>query len=137
MLGKFNTTIANSLVDDALAILIMRDSERILADRRRLLHAGLQRISAFVERHAELVEWVRPDAGALCCLRLKHSAFDQAAVERFYAALADCSTRVGHGSWFGEDARVFRLGFGLLPMPDLDEALSRVSRSMTLAYSRA
>lgn len=136
MLGKFNTIIANSLVDDALAVQIMRDSERVFADRRHHLQSGLQRISAFVERHAELVEWVRPDAGALCCLRLKQGIFDQAAIGRFYDALAACDTRVGHGPWFGEDASVFRLGFGLLSMPNLDEALSRVSQSMVLAGQR-
>jgi aspartate/methionine/tyrosine aminotransferase len=131
-LGKFNTTIGNSLVDEAIAIRIISDSDGLLAERRRHLTAGLARAAAFVAHHAEALEWVRPDAGALCCLRLRREAFDDGAVARFYGELAARDTRVGPGSWFGDEARVFRLGFGLLTMPDLDEALRRISATLAL-----
>jgi len=52
------------------------------------------------------------------------------AVARFYRDLEARDTRVAPGTWFGDDARVFRLGFGLLTMPDLDEALRRVSEAV-------
>ena len=89
---------------------------------RRRLADGLARTAAWVQGNSALVGWVRPDAGALCCVRLKPSAFDDAAVDRFYGALADRGVRVGNGVWFGDEPRVFRLGFGLLPAPDLDAA---------------
>jgi aspartate/methionine/tyrosine aminotransferase len=135
-LGKFNTTIGNSVVDEAIAIRIISDRDGRLAERRRHLAAGLARTAAFAAHHADVLEWVRPDAGALCCLRLRREAFDDAAVERFYGELAARDTRVGPGSWFGDEARVFRLGFGLLTMPDLDEALRRISATLALT-SRA
>jgi aspartate/methionine/tyrosine aminotransferase len=128
-LGKFNTTIGNSVLDEAIAIRIISDSG-LLAERRRRLAAGLARTAAFAADHAEVLAWVRPDAGALCCLRLRREAFDDQAVAGFYAELAARDTRVGPGSWFGDEARVFRLGFGLLPMPDLDEALRRISTAL-------
>jgi len=133
VLAKFNTTIANSVVDDAIAIRILRDLDRIMGERRHQLAAGLARAAAFVAGHAGAVEWVRPDAGALCCVRLRRDAFDDAAIARFYRDLAARDTRVAPGSWFGDDGRVFRLGFGLLTMPDLDEALRRVSAAITSA----
>jgi len=44
-------------------------------------------------------------------------------MSRFYNALARGGVRVANGIWFGDEARVFRLGFGLLSMPDLTVAL--------------
>ena len=78
--------------------------------------------------HADRVEWVRPDAGALCCVRLCPGVFDDTAVSRFYAELAKQGVRVANGTWFGDEARVFRLGFGLLPMQDLEAALEQFSQ---------
>jgi len=130
LLGKFTTTIANSAVDEALAIRVLERQDDIIAERRKHLQSGLDRVAELVAEQSDLIEWVVPDAGALCCLRLKTEAFDDAAVGRFYDSLASRQTRVAGGSWFGADDRVFRLGFGLLAMPDLDEALSRLTLAL-------
>ncbi|WP_257168427.1 pyridoxal phosphate-dependent aminotransferase [Bradyrhizobium sp. SRS-191] len=132
-LGKFNTTISNSVVDEAIALLILRRLDTIMRDRRRHLAAGLARAAAFVADHARLIEWIRPDAGALCCIRLRREMFDDGDVERFHRGLAARETRVAPGSWFGDESRVFRLGFGVLPLPELDEALHRVAQALTAA----
>ena len=84
-----------------------------------------------------LVEWVRPDAGALCCVRLKSAIFDDTAVGRFHAALASEGVRVGNGTWFGDELRVFRLGFGLLPISELKAALRGVSAALHKATRAA
>ncbi|MBX2868276.1 MAG: pyridoxal phosphate-dependent aminotransferase [Acidiferrobacterales bacterium] len=134
ILGKFNTTISNSRVDDALAIRIMENSDQILGSRRAQLASGLTRIESFVQEHHEMIEWIKPDAGALCCLRLRRNVFDGELVTRFYSALKKQDVRVGPGTWFGEDESIFRVGFGLLSMNDLDEALSRVSQSIKSCF---
>lgn len=123
MLGKFHTVISCSPVCEALALQVLAQRERIMAERRQHLAAGLARTVAWVQEHQELVEWVQPDAGALCCVRLKPAVFNDAAVRRFYDVLASAGVRVANGTWFGDEARVFRLGFGLLAMPDLSVAL--------------
>ena len=133
VLGKFNTTIANSAIDEALAVKVFEQRDHIIGDRRRHLADGLARTAAWVEANAAFVDWVRPDAGALCCVRLKPTVFDQAAVDRFYVALADAGVRVGNGTWFGDEARVFRLGFGLLAMPDLEAALDGLSTAVSVS----
>ncbi|CCD89497.1 putative aminotransferase [Bradyrhizobium sp. ORS 285] len=130
ILGKFNTTISNSVVDEALALRILQRGETIMRGRRRHLASGLQRTAAFVAAHADLIEWVRPDAGALCCVRLKRGVFSEADVSRFHDELAVRETRVAPGSWFGDEVHVVRLGFGLLGAPDLDEALGRLSEAL-------
>jgi aspartate/methionine/tyrosine aminotransferase len=127
LLGKFNTVLSCSPLDEALALKVLEGSERLMPARRRHLAEGLERTAAFVARDARFVEWVRPDAGALCCVRLKPSVFDDTGVRRFYDSLAKAGARVASGSWFGDEERVFRLGFGLLSMTDLDAALVVVS----------
>ncbi|MEP3276215.1 MAG: pyridoxal phosphate-dependent aminotransferase [Stappiaceae bacterium] len=137
LLGKFNTVISCSPVDEALAIAVLEQQETIVGERRGLLENGLMRIAAWVDNNAELVEWVRPDAGALCCIRLKHSAFDEAAVEQFHQALAARGIRVARGSWFGDETNVFRLGFGLLPMAQFDQALAGLTEALHEAVRQA
>ena len=84
-------------------------------------------VENWVSRHGAFIEWVRPDAGALCCVRLKREVFDAAGIERFYATLTKFSARVAPGPWFEDDPWVFRLGFGLPALTHLAIALECVS----------
>src|SRR5262245_48552901 len=134
---EINTVIANSAIDEMLGLRVLTQADAIIGARRKHLGEGLARTAAWVARNAELVEWIKPDAGALCCVRLRSDQFDQAAVVRFYAALAALDARVGDGTWFGEAARVFRLGFGLLPMPELELALGALGTALQQAQRKA
>jgi Phenazine biosynthesis-like protein/Aminotransferase class I and II len=71
VIGKYSTVICNSAVDEILGLRVLRQADKIVEKRRRSLGEGLARTAAWVERNAALVEWVRPDAGALCCIRLR------------------------------------------------------------------
>jgi aspartate/methionine/tyrosine aminotransferase len=137
VLGKFNTVIANSTIDEMLGLRALIQADAIIAARRKHLGQGLARTAAWVARNATLVEWIKPDAGALCCVRLRSDQFDHAAVARFHAALAGLDGRVGDGTWFGEESRVFRLGFGLLPIPELELALDVLSTALQQAKRKA
>jgi aspartate/methionine/tyrosine aminotransferase len=128
--GKFSTVICCSAVDEALACRLLEQNP---GTRRDHFAAGLARTAAWVRRNADRVEWVRPDAGAICCVRLRPDVFDDAAVGRFYSELANQSVRVAGGTWFGDEARVFRLGFGLLSIHDLETALTGVSAALDKA----
>jgi aspartate/methionine/tyrosine aminotransferase len=137
VLGKFNTVIANSSIDEMLGLRVLTQADAIIAARRKHLGEGLARTAAWVAHNAALVEWIKPDAGALCCVRLRSDQFDEAAVASFYAALAALDARVGNGTWFGEEPRVFRLGFGLLSMPELELALAALSTALQRAKRQA
>jgi DNA-binding transcriptional MocR family regulator len=134
--AKFNTVISCSPLDEALALHLLRQP---LAARRAALAANLAVTADWARREAHRVDWVRPDAGALCCVRLRPAAFDDAAVTRFHAALPRHGVRVGRGPWFGETERVFRLGFGLQTPAGLGEALQALSAALdeTAGASRA
>jgi DNA-binding transcriptional MocR family regulator len=105
--------------------------------RRKQLGQGLARTAAWVERNAAFVTWVRPDAGGLCCVRLRPEIFDTAAVARFHAALAAQGARVGDGTWFGEEPHVVRIGFGFLPTAELELALDALGKALQQAVRKA
>lgn len=131
VLGKFNTVLSCSAIDEALALRVLGRRDAILEERRWRLADGLARVADWVSAESAHVEWVRPDAGALCCVRLKGPRCDDAAAaERFYAELSREGVRVARGDWFGEQPRVFRLGFGLLEADALDTALARLSAAL-------
>lgn len=135
--AKFGTVLSCSGLDEAMALRVLQQREPILARRRTLLRDHRALVEAWVQRHAHHVEWVRPDAGALCCVRLRPSVHDDAAVERFHAALPGLGVRVAPGNWFGEARRVFRLGFGVLPGDELQQALAGVGQALEAATRRA
>ena len=127
-IAKFLNTIACSAPDEFLAVQLLRRRAEILAPRAALLGRALAQLEDWLQDQP--VEFVRPDAGALCCLRLPREHVPDDAVPAFYARLAARDTRVAPGSWFGEDDRVFRLGFGHLPPADFTEALARLADAL-------
>ncbi|VWC01660.1 aminotransferase [Burkholderia lata] len=135
LVAKLNTVISGSVLDETLAATVLRHREHVLAPRRRLLAGALDIVSGWCERERARVEWVRPDAGALCCVRLRHDAFDEQAVSRFWQKLPDHDVQLASGTWFGESSRVFRLGFGYLPLERLPSALMALSRAMDAAVA--
>lgn len=130
VLGKFHTVVSCSPVCEALALKVLAQRERIIAERRQSLAQGLARTAEWVVENREFVDWIKPDAGAICCMRLKSSVFPDDTISRFYDALAGAGVRVADGTWFGDEARVFRVGFGLLSTPDLHAALNMLSMVM-------
>ena len=135
--AKFNTVISCSLLDEALGLQVLQRRDAILRDRRHRLAAGLEKTAAWVLENREFVEWVRPDAGALCCIRLKPSRFDESSVQSFFAALTAHGVRVGNGAWFGDEARVFRVGFGHLCLDDFQTALGHMTLALRTALAPA
>jgi aspartate/methionine/tyrosine aminotransferase len=133
VVGKFNTVISNSAVDEMVGLRVLEQAGEIVGARRQRLREGLARTAAWVDRNTALVEWVRPDAGALCCIRLRPGVFDDAGVARFHTDLSRHGARVGDGRWFGEEPRVLRLGFGLLAPKELDAALDVVTAALRQA----
>ena len=130
VLGKFNTVISCSPVDEALALRVLGARERIIGERRRHLAEGLACAAAWAASNSAYVEWLRPDAGALCCVRLKPAVFDGTGVDRFYAAQVREGVRVASGTWFGEGPEVFRLGFGFLDISELQAGLGKLSAAL-------
>ena len=135
--AKFNTVISCSPLDEALGLQVLQQRDEILASRRHRLAKGLEKTAAWVLENREFVEWVRPDAGALCCIRLRPSRFDESSAQLFFSALTGRGVRVGNGAWFGDEARVFRVGFGHLSPDDLQTALGQMTLALRTALAPA
>jgi aspartate/methionine/tyrosine aminotransferase len=131
--AKMNMVISGSPLNETLAAAILENREKILSDRRKLLASGLSQVAAWVESQKSSIDWVKPDGGALCCLRLKPDVFDKAGVERFWSALPGVQLQIGDGTWFGESSAVLRLGFGYLPIEVLPAALEALSKALVRA----
>ena len=131
--AKFNTVVSVPPVTEALALRVFEREDEILAVRRPWLAEGLVATEDWVRANADLVEWIRPDAGALCCVRLK----PEVPVDRFRRATAELSVRVASGEWFTDEPRVIRLGFGFPPPADLKAALDALTTALHRAVHAA
>lgn len=134
-IAKMNTVISGSVLDETLAAALLRNREGVLAARRELLAGALMELTAWCETEQGRIEWVRPNAGALCCLRLRSDAFDDTEVHRFWELLPHHDLQLASGAWFGESNRVFRLGFGYLPPARLGPALAALASAMNEAVA--
>jgi aspartate/methionine/tyrosine aminotransferase len=131
--AKFNTVVSAAPLTEALAVRVFEQEDEILGVRRRWLADALATTEEWVRANETLAEWIRPDAGALCCVRLKPAV----AVDRFRRAAAELSVRVADGDWFGDEPRVFRLGFGFLPPVELKAALDALATALRQAVHAA
>ncbi|MTV11825.1 MULTISPECIES: pyridoxal phosphate-dependent aminotransferase [Bradyrhizobium] len=131
--AKMNMVISGSPLDETLASVILETREKILGARRGLLAAGLSKVAAWVDAQAGRVQWVRPDGGAMCCLRLSPNVFDDGGIARFWSTLPAAELQIGDGAWFGESSAVLRLGFGYLPIDVLPAALDALSNAIETA----
>jgi aspartate/methionine/tyrosine aminotransferase len=122
--AKFNTTVCGSTIDELLAMEVLRRQDAILATHREFLTTALSTLTRWAD--GQPVDLLRPDGGALACLRLR-----EADPDRFHATLATLSTRVGRGSWFGERDDVIRIGFGHLPLDEFSLGLDRVAQALS------
>ena len=132
--GKGKTAICGSILDERLGARILADSQAILRDRNARLGVALAAVEAWVVENAELVEWVRPDAGGMCCVRLKKSVWDDSSVERFYRLAAARQITLAAGDRFLDERRVFRLGFGALPIATFERALDALADTCRSAW---
>ena len=136
-IGKGKTAISSSILDERLAARILVSADHILGDRNARLGVALGCVEEWVAKNADLVEWVRPDAGALCCIRLKQSVYDDADVEGFYRLAAQRQINMASGDRFLDERRVFRLGFGALPLARFQRALEALEDTCRSALTRA
>src|SRR5579875_466112 len=96
--AKFLTTIACSIPDEFAATVVLRHCDEILAPRAARLGQALAELEDWLA--GQPVDWVRPDGGTVCCLRLRDGDFSDAAVRAFHDGLAGHGVRVSPGSWF-------------------------------------
>lgn len=132
VLAKEALVLSGSVLDEALAAILLRQAATVLDERRQALGVALATVLRWQTAMTAPVEMVRPDAGALCCLRLDPRRVDLVGVKRFWEALPREQVLLAPGPWFGEARRVFRLGFGHVSPMELAAALAALSRALNV-----
>jgi aspartate/methionine/tyrosine aminotransferase len=133
IVAKMNIVLSGSVLDEAVAAAILGHRDDILRPRRELLAQAVQIVEQWQRSERNRIDWVRPEGGAMCCIRLRSDTFDDTSVKRFWAALPELDLQLGVGEWFAESARVARLGFGYLPLDRLPPALDQLTHALDLA----
>lgn len=128
-LAKFNTSISCGAVDEFLALQLLQRADSVLAARRSFLTQTMMIVEDWVGANRHQLSWIKPDAGAFCCIQLNESDFGPAQVRRFYARLAESRVLVARGEWFGDSPHVFRVGFGYEPIEKLQAGLRLISEA--------
>ncbi|GAB5408993.1 MAG: hypothetical protein BalsKO_13580 [Balneolaceae bacterium] len=126
-IAKMNTVISNSVLDEFVALRILNKESEIFKNRRKHSIKGFELTQNWVVQNNELIDWVEPKAGALCCIKLKEERFTEDAIEAFYSLAKKTGIQIANGEWFGESKSYFRLGFGYMEIEKLDLTLNRLS----------
>ena len=126
-IAKMNTVISNSVLDEFVALRVLNKEFEIFKNRRIHSKAGLELTKIWVEQNNELISWIEPKAGALCCIKLKEERFTNDNIEEFYSLSKAIGIQIANGEWFGESKRYFRIGFGYLELDKLKFTLNKLS----------
>ena len=117
--AKFYTTICSSAPSELLAAVALRNRDGIVERNRTLVLRNLALADAFVERHSNVVAWVRPDASPIGFPRLSVGG-TQAFCERL---AVEAGVLLLPGEVYDEPGHV-RFGLGRLGAAEAFERLS-------------
>jgi aspartate/methionine/tyrosine aminotransferase len=129
-LAKFNSSLACGTLDEFLAGRLLARADQVLAARGAFLAEARGIVERWIKGHAGRLDWLPPEAGAMCCMQLDPGAFGPADVGRFHACLERERTLVARGPWFGDTEHVFRLGLGYEPLDRLEQGLDIIGAAL-------
>jgi aspartate/methionine/tyrosine aminotransferase len=136
-LAKFNSSVCCGTVDEFLATRLLSRADQVLAARAAAAAQARGIVEHWIEAHTGRLAWLRPEAGAFCCVRLDPATFGPEDVGRFHRHLAQQRTLVAPGPWFGDGEHIIRLGLGYEPAGQLELGLEVVSAALEAAAPQA
>jgi aspartate/methionine/tyrosine aminotransferase len=129
-LAKFNSSISCGVLDEFLAARLLSRADQVLASRGAAMAEARGIVERWIGERAGELQWLRPEAGAFCCVQLDPDTFGPSAIRRFHDRLAERQTMVAPGPWFGDSAHVMRLGFGYEPPGQLEKGLDVITDAL-------
>ncbi|MEM7113165.1 MAG: pyridoxal phosphate-dependent aminotransferase [Chloroflexota bacterium] len=125
--AKENIVIADAGLTQRLATVLLQNGETILEQQRQNAGPMLAIVQAWQASEVHRLDWVPPDAGALCCMRLNRKRFSEADLPLFWERIVAKETFMRPGLLFGSDNRHFRLGFGHVTQDELTQGLANIT----------
>lgn len=132
-LARFNTSLACGSLDEFLATRLLGRADEVLAARGADLARASKIVERWIKENSGLIRWLPPQAGAFCCLRLDPALFGPEDLDRFHTSLTSQRVLVAPGSWFGDSARIVRLGLAYEPAARLEEGLEVIGATLQAA----
>jgi aspartate/methionine/tyrosine aminotransferase len=129
-LAKFNSSICCGVLDEFLAARLLSQADRLLASRGELMARARATVGHWIGKQDGRLQWLPPEAGAFCCVRLDPDRFGEPDVRRFHDRLAGRRTAVAPGPWFGDSAHVMRLGLAYPPSGELEKGLGIIADAL-------
>lgn len=131
--AKEQIGITGSVLDETVALQTLQQRETLLPLIREEIAQGLAIVSDWV-RNEPMLEWVEPDAGVTCCVRVRGASDDQ--MRRFYEVLKDrYKTAVGPGYWFKLPINYLRIGFGWTRPDTTRKGLQSISSALSDCFA--
>jgi aspartate/methionine/tyrosine aminotransferase len=126
--AKEQIGITGSILDETVAYQTLLQRKTLLPKIREEIAEGFQIVSDWVQRE-DMLEWVEPDAGVTCCVRVPGAAEED--MKRFYEVLnSKYQTAVGPGYWFKLPYNYMRIGFGWTRPDETRKGLESVSSAL-------
>ncbi len=111
---KDYTSICNSAPSEYLAIVALKNKERLLERNLEIIGNNLRLLDDFFVQYADLLSWHRPRAGSIAFPRLLVDEF----IEDFCIRLVEeQGVLLAPGNYYGAGDKNFRIGFGRKNMP--------------------
>ncbi|HET9968933.1 MAG TPA: pyridoxal phosphate-dependent aminotransferase [Streptosporangiaceae bacterium] len=129
-LAKFNSSICCGSLDEFLATRLLSRADEVLASRGELLARARATVEHWIGEQDGRLQWLRPEAGAFCCVRLDPGRFGAGDVRRVHGLLAGQRTAVAPGPWFGDSEHVMRLGLAYPPPGELEKGLGIIAGAL-------
>jgi len=129
-LAKFNSSLSCGALDEFLGVRLLERADQVLGARAAFMAECRGIVGRWIEGHAGVLDWLPPEAGAFCCMRLDPGRFGPQELDRFHAYLTRERTQVAPGTWFGDSAHVFRLGLAYEPVDKLPKGLDVISAAL-------
>jgi aspartate/methionine/tyrosine aminotransferase len=129
-LAKFNSSVCCGTLDEFLAAALLSRADQVLASRAAVMTDARGIVERWIKAHTGRLSWLRPEAGAFCCMQLDPGTFGPADIDRFHSHLTRQRTMVARGPWFGDSAHVIRVGLGYESAEVLERGLDVIGAAL-------
>lgn len=127
--AKEQISISGSVLDELVAEQILSSRDKLLPKTIADMRRRRDRVACWVEQHSDLIDWVRPEAGVMCFIKIKTEP--AGGIDAFYKDLLEKhGVYIGRGTWFERDDTFFRLGYGWPTWEELEVGLAKIATAL-------
>ena len=113
---KDYTTICSSAPSEVLAIMALRNKNKIITQHKQQLQSNLEIFKSFLKKHSDKFECVLPKSGNICFPKI---LFNQTATSFCEKVVNESGIMLVPGQIFDFEDKYFRVGFGRKNFPEV------------------